>query len=520
AVSSEVIGVSGAFNGITVSSTYNKRLQPVEIKASSSVSTPLDVSYNFNLGAGDNGTVAAITNNLDSTRNQVFTYDALNCLVVAGTQSTSGTNCWGEEYSYDAWANLFQISPPAGYTGCTVETLSLMVSTNNQAGGFSYDGAGNVANDTHNAYTWNAESEVKTAAGVTYSYDGLGNRVEKSNGTLYWYGMGSEALEETDLSGNLTNDYIFFGGKRIARHTASANYYYVEDHLGSSRVITDSSGNKCYDADFYPFGGELTFTNTCAQNYKFTGKERDPETGNDNFGARYYSSSFGRFLSPDWSAIPEPVPYANLTNPQTLNLYQYVEDDPETFADLDGHGDNGENGQNNNKSAQTSTTTCGQAALDATGGCTTTKVDANHPAQQQHVVRFTGSQPDRKKLKASWHYLITHSKHARALLKPALRNGDLTIGPSRDPNNPAYYDSTNNSINVDPNLPYVVHTADVSNGTAGLEATPVSVVLGHELGHAAGARDDGPGGMNNVIKNENPIRHDLGLPDRTQYYSD
>jgi len=89
-------------------------------------------------------------------------------------------------------------------------------------------------------------------------------------------------------------------------------------------------------------------------------------------------------LSPDWSAIPEPVPYANLTNPQTLNLYQYVEDDPETFADLDGHTDSGENGQNNNKSAQTSTTTCGQAALDATGGCTTTKVDANHPPQQQN----------------------------------------------------------------------------------------------------------------------------------------
>jgi RHS repeat-associated protein len=54
-------------------------------------------------------------------------------------------------------------------------------------------------------------------------------------------------------------------------------------------------------------------------------------------GARYYASNFGRFLSPDWSAIPAPVPYANLTNPQTLNLYAIVRDNPETFADLDGH---------------------------------------------------------------------------------------------------------------------------------------------------------------------------------------
>jgi RHS repeat-associated protein len=111
----------------------------------------------------------------------------------------------------------------------------------------------------------------------------------------------------------------------------------MEDFLGSSRVITDSSGNVCYEADFYPFGGERVITNTCPQNYKFMSKERDTETGNDDFGARYYSSSTGRWLSPDWSAIPAPVSYADLTNPQTLNLYAMVRNNPETFADVDGH---------------------------------------------------------------------------------------------------------------------------------------------------------------------------------------
>jgi RHS repeat-associated protein len=131
---------------------------------------------------------------------------------------------------------------------------------------------------------------------------------------------------------------VYFGGKRVARRDASNNsYYYAEDMLGSSRAITTSAGTVCYNADFYPYGGEHALTNTCPQNYKFESKERDAETTNDDFGARFYSSTYGRFLSADWSAVPEPVPYANLTNPQTLNLYAMVSDNPETFADLDGH---------------------------------------------------------------------------------------------------------------------------------------------------------------------------------------
>ncbi len=70
-----------------------------------------------------------------------------------------------------------------------------------------------------------------------------------------------------------------------------------------------------------------------------TGKERDAESGNDYFGARYYASSMGRFMSPDWSAKEEPVPYAKLDDPQTLNLYQYVRNNPLSRVDADGHGD-------------------------------------------------------------------------------------------------------------------------------------------------------------------------------------
>src|ERR1700689_933152 len=71
--------------------------------------------------------------------------------------------------------------------------------------------------------------------------------------------------------------------------------------------------------------------------YKLTGKERDAESGLDYFGARYYASSMGRFMSPDWAAKAQPVPYADLTNPQSLNLYSYVGNNPLSHTDPDGH---------------------------------------------------------------------------------------------------------------------------------------------------------------------------------------
>src|SRR5580658_5110230 len=68
-----------------------------------------------------------------------------------------------------------------------------------------------------------------------------------------------------------------------------------------------------------------------------TNKELDPMTGNDIFLARYYSPYFGRFLSPDWSAKVTPVPYATFADPQSLNLYAYVRNNPLTRVDPDGH---------------------------------------------------------------------------------------------------------------------------------------------------------------------------------------
>jgi RHS repeat-associated protein len=119
--------------------------------------------------------------------------------------------------------------------------------------------------------------------------------------------------------------------------------------LGTRRVQANVYGVIEENFQSLPFGDGLAAVanpnclpaNHCysedATEHHFTGKERDTESGNDYFGARYYASSMGRWLSPDWSVKTEPVPYAKLGDPQTLNLYAYVGNNPLSRADADGH---------------------------------------------------------------------------------------------------------------------------------------------------------------------------------------
>jgi RHS repeat-associated protein len=136
------------------------------------------------------------------------------------------------------------------------------------------------------------------------------------------------------------NEYVFFNGRRIAQsNPASGNvYYYFVDHLGSTRVVATANGTPCYEVDHLPYGTENTpsgFTNTCSTRYRFTGYERDAETaygvsaGNDYAFARYYNSRLGRFMSPD------PLG-GRIDDPQTLNRYAYVRDNPIGLVDPTG----------------------------------------------------------------------------------------------------------------------------------------------------------------------------------------
>lgn len=346
-------GYTSGFAGITTTNSYNKLLQPAILSAAAPSQTVFSLSYDFHLGAGDNGNVFGITNGRDSFRPLVgsatYGYDSLNRLQSA---STTGTDCtmvngfsknWGESFNVDPWSNLLSITP----TKCSAENLQVSVTptsgpSKNQiiTTGYSYDAAGNMTLDGQgHAPVYDGENRIKTVGTVNYTYDGDGERVKKDSGKLYWTGTGSDPLTETDLSGNPTADYVFFNGKRIARVdlAGGAVHYYFSDHLGSASVVTNATGTTIeQESDYYPYGGERVIT-AGANNYKFTGKERDAESGLDDSDARYYESSTGRFMSPDWADRPNAVPYAILGDPQSLNLYSYVSNNPLARTDPDGH---------------------------------------------------------------------------------------------------------------------------------------------------------------------------------------
>jgi RHS repeat-associated protein len=308
--------VSGGFAGITTSNSYNNRLFPTVLSATSSNGTALSLSYTYFA----NRNVSVETNGRDNGRSVTYTYDALNRVSTATSQATSGSDCWGQSFGYDRYANLTTIN----VTQCTAPMLSLSVNANNQITntGFTYDADGDLTGDGTYTYSWNAEQHLKSAASVTYTYDGDLKRVEKSSGTLYWHSPAGVPLAETNPSGATLSEYLYFGSARIARRDSSGNvYYYFEDHLGTATTLSNASGVLCYDADFLPFGSEVTHTASCPQNYKFTGLERDTETGLDHTLFRKYDSSLGRWLTPDPKA-------GNVSNPQSWNRYAHVLNNP------------------------------------------------------------------------------------------------------------------------------------------------------------------------------------------------
>ncbi len=318
--------VSGGFAGITTSNSYSNRLLPTALSASSSNGTALSLSYTYFA----NGNVNVETNGRDNGRSVTYAYDALNRVSTATSQATSGSDCWGQSFGYDRYANL----TTANVTQCTAPMLSLSVNANNQItnSGFNYDAAGDLTGDGSYTYTWNGEQHLKSAANVTYTYDGDLRRVEKSSGTLYWYcAVCGQVLAESDSSGNLTSEYAFFNKQRIARRDVSSGnvYYLFRDRLGSYRTVTDSTGHVQGESDYYAFGGERVISGTVTDNFRFAGMEWDSEDALNHTLYRQYTPAEGRWETPD--------PKSGCVNfPQGQNLYGYVRDNPTNRVDPNG----------------------------------------------------------------------------------------------------------------------------------------------------------------------------------------
>jgi RHS repeat-associated protein len=326
---------------------YNNLLQPCRMDVNSSGaaygactdSIPSgnvqDFNYGFSYGSADNGDVTAWT----GTGQQVFTrsygYDSLNRLSTMGDTATAQP-CKGLSWTYDAWGNRTAQNVTSG--ACPNPVTPVNTTNRLQSPPYYYDAAGNMTNDGVHAYAYDAENhliQVDSGSTATYVYDADGRRVEKTTSighTDYLYDTAGNVSGEWQAISGYTGPsvhYAYMNGQFVAEYTAGTTYFIHKDHLGSTRLMTKVDGTVYDSMDYLPFG-EQTAGDT-GTTHKFTGKERDTESGLDNFGLRYLTSSMGRFMSPDSIANDW-----ELANPQTWNRYAYARNNPLIYVDPDG----------------------------------------------------------------------------------------------------------------------------------------------------------------------------------------
>jgi RHS repeat-associated protein len=197
---------------------------------------------------------------------------------------------------------------------------------------FQYDANGNMTSDGSRTITYNYDNMPQSINGqVSFVYDGNGKRVKKI--TPNYTVTSIEKLYEC-TSGSC-GKYIFAGKNRIALKNVNGTFYYHPDHLGSTIVVTNASGNLA-EGDFYSPFGETTANPVSpfsGVNNKYTSQEMDSETGLYNYKARLYNAAIGRFISAD-TIVPDP------TNPQSMNRYSYVLNNPINNIDPSGHDPN------------------------------------------------------------------------------------------------------------------------------------------------------------------------------------
>jgi RHS repeat-associated protein len=143
---------------------------------------------------------------------------------------------------------------------------------------------------------------------------------------------GSKVIAEYDNGAAPTapsREYVYGGGTLLAKIDSSGTKYYHQDLL-SNRLVTSSSGAVLEQMGHYPFGDP--WYNASNDKLFFTTYERDAESSNDYAQARLYRWLLGRLLSPD------PLSGSS-GDPQSLDRYTYVENDPISFIDPSGMDD-------------------------------------------------------------------------------------------------------------------------------------------------------------------------------------
>lgn len=204
-----------------------------------------------------------------------------------------------------------------------------------------YDANGNRVSDGTYYYEYNNFNQLSrvrlyNSTGTIleeYRYDQDGNRIYKYepqiNQKTYYFDK--SFVRVVNSSGVYDSVYYYDQKDLVARKDLWNNktYFYHPDHLGSTTLITNQSGNTVTEMTYEPYG-KVYSGSTNKSKYLYTGKELDNSTGLYYYGARYYSPTQAQFVQPD-SNLP------NIYDPQQLNRYSYVRNNPYKYTDPDGN---------------------------------------------------------------------------------------------------------------------------------------------------------------------------------------
>jgi RHS repeat-associated protein len=328
-------------------------------------STLLNLSYDYrkNLdgtNSAKTGQLRKITNNLDANRNREYAYDALGRL----TTAKGGNNLWQQNYSYDRYGNKQNTTasgvaangtpiPRDGHAALSYNSQNNSINTT----GFEYDLAGNqtraLAPDGVSwlRYEYDAANRlvyVKNDSGTvlqSFTYGATNARLisrdGQTNDLTFYAWAGAEVISEyTELASQpnvvkWTKSYISAGGRLVSTATVNGTSEVIEHHhsdrLGT-RIVTNPQTGGYFEQETLPFGTALNAESSGYTNRRFTSYDRSNITGLDYAVNRTYDSSQSRFTQVD----PIGMSAASLVNPQSFNLYAYVENDPTNFVDPSG----------------------------------------------------------------------------------------------------------------------------------------------------------------------------------------
>ncbi|TYQ27274.1 RHS repeat-associated core domain-containing protein [Pseudanabaena sp. UWO310] len=333
-------------DGTTESQTYDAANRLTGMITNDSSGTVLS-SYAYTLDGVGNRTKVVENNG----RTVNYAYDVVNQLQSESmTDSILGNRTIS--YEYDPVGNRLKRNdsdPASGITTYLYDANNRLKNTTNgnKVTNFTYDNNGSTLTKSDGTntvvYDWINDGEnrlvgvTSTNNGVTsqsnYIYDANGNRVASiTDGVRKNYLLDSrgnaKVLQESDVNGQVLNRYTF-GLGLIKSDSASGERFYHSDGLGSTRLLTDSSGQVTDRYVYDAFGKLIASAGNSSNSFQFAGEQRD-STGLDYLRARYYDSDLGRFISKDAFG-------GRMSSPISKNPYAYANNNPINFTDPSGY---------------------------------------------------------------------------------------------------------------------------------------------------------------------------------------